>query len=95
MGPIYRRLRSSSTFSLPFTPLARVLSLSLTRQKPFLCFTAVSSDCILNYLNADLMSEVGMSLSVATNLFWAGILTVSFPRMIQAFGPTGAVGFFA
>jgi len=36
-----------------------------------------------------------MSLAVATNLFWAGVLTVAFPRMISAFGPTGAVGFFA
>lgn len=39
--------------------------------------------------------EVGMSLAVAVNLFWAGVLTVAFPRMISAFGPTGAIGFFA
>ena len=36
-----------------------------------------------------------MSLSVATNLFWAAILTVVFPRLIDVFSLTGAVGFFA
>jgi len=36
-----------------------------------------------------------MSLAVAVNLFFAGILTVAFPRMISAFGPTGAIAFFA
>lgn len=36
-----------------------------------------------------------MSLAVAVNLFFAGILTVAFPRMTTAFGPTGALGFFA
>ena len=39
--------------------------------------------------------EVGMSLSVATNLFWAAILTVVFPRLTNVFGLTGAVAFFA
>lgn len=36
-----------------------------------------------------------MSISVATNLFWAAILTVTFPRLIKVFGLVGAVGFFA
>ena len=39
--------------------------------------------------------EVGMSLSVATNLFWAGTLTVVFPRLVSVMTLTGAVGFFA
>ena len=39
--------------------------------------------------------EVGMSLSVATNLFWAGLLTVCFPRLVSVFTLVGAVGFFA
>lgn len=39
--------------------------------------------------------EVGMSLSVAINLFFAGVLTLVFPRMTSVFGATGAVGFFA
>lgn len=39
--------------------------------------------------------EVGMSLAVAVNLFWAGVLTLTFPRMTAVFGPTGALGFFA
>ena len=36
-----------------------------------------------------------MSLAVAVNLFFAGVLTVTFPRMTAVFGPTGALGFFA
>ncbi|KAF2141058.1 uncharacterized protein K452DRAFT_272874 [Aplosporella prunicola CBS 121167] len=39
--------------------------------------------------------EVGMSLSVATNLFFAGVLTLVFPRMTAALGNTGALSFFA
>ena len=36
-----------------------------------------------------------MSISVATNLFWAAILTVVFPRLTTVFGLTGSVAFFA
>lgn len=36
-----------------------------------------------------------MSLSVAVNLFFAGILTLIFPQMTSVFGATGALGFFA
>lgn len=39
--------------------------------------------------------EVGMSWAVATNLFWASVLTVSFPRLLAAFTPQGAFGFYA
>ncbi|KAL9635848.1 MAG: hypothetical protein Q9164_003211, partial [Protoblastenia rupestris] len=39
--------------------------------------------------------EVGMSLSVATNLFWAAILTVVFPRLTDVLGLTGSLAFFA
>ncbi|KAF8519113.1 hypothetical protein BU17DRAFT_75968 [Hysterangium stoloniferum] len=39
--------------------------------------------------------EVGMSWAVATNLFWAAVLSVSFPRILDAFTPTGAFGFYA
>lgn len=39
--------------------------------------------------------EVGMSWAVATNLFWAAVLSVSFPRILGAFGSTGAFGFYA
>ena len=39
--------------------------------------------------------EIGMGFAVATNLFWAGVLTLTFPRLVAAFGPTGAVCFFA
>lgn len=36
-----------------------------------------------------------MSFAVAINLFFASILTVTFPRLTKVFGPTGALGFFA
>ncbi|KAK4047737.1 hypothetical protein OIV83_005245 [Microbotryomycetes sp. JL201] len=39
--------------------------------------------------------EVGMSWAVATTLFWASILGITFPRMISAMTPTGAFGFYA
>lgn len=39
--------------------------------------------------------EVGMSWAVATCLFWAAVLSISFPRLIRAFTPTGAFGFYA
>jgi len=39
--------------------------------------------------------EVGMSWAVATNNFWASILSLTFPRMLQAFTPQGAFGFYA
>ncbi|KAK5079071.1 hypothetical protein LTS08_003778 [Lithohypha guttulata] len=39
--------------------------------------------------------EVGMGWAVATCLFWAGVLGLTFPKILQAFGPTGAFGFFA
>lgn len=39
--------------------------------------------------------EVGMSWAVATNNFWASILTISLPRMLAAFTPQGVFGFYA
>ena len=36
-----------------------------------------------------------MSFSVATNFFWAGILTVTFPHLRNKLGPTAALGIFA
>ena len=35
------------------------------------------------------------SWAVATNLFWAAVISVTFPRMVGAFGNTGAFGFYA
>ena len=34
--------------------------------------------------------EVGMGASVATNLFWAAVLSITFPRLLAAFTPVGA-----
>lgn len=39
--------------------------------------------------------EMGMSWAVATNLFWASVLSLTFPRLLGALGPTGAFGFYA
>jgi len=39
--------------------------------------------------------EVGMSWAVATNNFWGAVLSVSLPRMLAAFTPTGVFGFYA
>ena len=39
--------------------------------------------------------EMGMGLAVAVNLFFAGVLTVVFPRLDTALGDTGTLGLFA
>ncbi|KAF9446294.1 hypothetical protein P691DRAFT_776969 [Macrolepiota fuliginosa MF-IS2] len=39
--------------------------------------------------------EMGMSWAVATCLFWAAVLSLTFPRMLAALGSVGAFGFYA
>lgn len=39
--------------------------------------------------------EVGMGWAVATCLFWAAVLSISFPAILAALTPTGAFGFYA
>ncbi|KAF9559864.1 hypothetical protein CPC08DRAFT_742953 [Agrocybe pediades] len=39
--------------------------------------------------------EMGMAWAVATNLFWASVLSLTFPRLISAFTSVGAFGFYA
>ena len=39
--------------------------------------------------------EVGMSWAVATCLFWAAVLSITFPRLLIAFHPVGAFIFYA
>lgn len=39
--------------------------------------------------------EVGMGWAVATNLFWAAVLSITFPRLLAALGPVGAFCFYA
>ncbi|KAJ5251538.1 hypothetical protein N7489_001948 [Penicillium chrysogenum] len=39
--------------------------------------------------------EVGMAWAVATNNFWASVLSLTFPWMLRAFSPQGAFGFYA
>lgn len=38
--------------------------------------------------------EVGMSWAVATCLFWAAVLSLTWPRMVAVMSPTGAFGFY-
>ncbi|KAH9214579.1 putative polyol transporter 5 [Leptodontidium sp. 2 PMI_412] len=39
--------------------------------------------------------EIGMSWAVATNNFWATVVSLTFPRQLKAFGVQGAFGFYA
>ncbi|EPS34365.1 hypothetical protein PDE_09329 [Penicillium oxalicum 114-2] len=39
--------------------------------------------------------EIGMAWAVATNNFWASILSLTAPYMLRAFKPQGAFGFYA
>ncbi|KAF8193766.1 hypothetical protein BJ912DRAFT_1031101 [Pholiota molesta] len=39
--------------------------------------------------------EMGMSWAVATCFFWAAVLSLTFPRLLSAFGSVGAFGFYA
>lgn len=39
--------------------------------------------------------EVGMSWAVATNNFWASVLSLTLPRMLKAMKPQGVFGFYA
>lgn len=36
-----------------------------------------------------------MAWAVATCLFWAAVLSITFPRMLAAMTPQGAFGFYA
>lgn len=36
-----------------------------------------------------------MGFAVATNLFWAAMLTITFPRMLAAMTALGAFAFYA
>lgn len=39
--------------------------------------------------------EIGMAWAIATNSFWGSVLSLTFPRMLRAFKPQGAFGFYA
>ncbi|KAH8599210.1 putative polyol transporter 5 [Bisporella sp. PMI_857] len=39
--------------------------------------------------------EMGMSWAVATNNFWATVVSITFPRQLRAFGVPGAFSFYA
>lgn len=39
--------------------------------------------------------EVGMGFAVATCLFWAAVLSITFPKILETFTEVGAFGFYA
>ncbi|KAI0194935.1 hypothetical protein EV127DRAFT_203921 [Xylaria flabelliformis] len=39
--------------------------------------------------------EVGMAFAVATNLFWAAVLGITFPKILASLGVVGAFGLYA
>lgn len=39
--------------------------------------------------------EIGMSWAVATCHFWASVLSITFPTLLERFKPVGAFGFYA
>ncbi|KAI0456017.1 sugar transporter-domain-containing protein [Xylaria acuta] len=39
--------------------------------------------------------EVGMAFAVATNLFWAAVLGITFPKILSSLGVVGAFGLYA
>ncbi|KAJ2981384.1 hypothetical protein NUW58_g6702 [Xylaria curta] len=39
--------------------------------------------------------EVGMAFAVATNLFWAAVLSITFPKILESLGVVGAFGLYA
>ena len=39
--------------------------------------------------------EQGMAWAVSTCLFWAAVLSITLPRMLAVFSPTGVFGFYA
>jgi MFS family permease len=39
--------------------------------------------------------ELGLGWSSANTFFWASVLSLTFPRLLATFGPTGAFGFYA
>ncbi len=39
--------------------------------------------------------DVGMGFAVTTCLFWAPVLSITFPRLLAAFTLAGAFGFYA
>lgn len=65
----------------------------------FACFYSVGEGPVPFAYSAEVFPithrEVGMSWAVATCLFWASVLSLTFPRMKGAMGPTGAFGFYA
>ncbi|SNX87241.1 related to HXT5 - Hexose transporter with moderate affinity for glucose [Melanopsichium pennsylvanicum] len=65
----------------------------------FACFYSVGEGPVPFTYSAEVFPlaqrEQGMAWAVATCLFWAAVLSITFPRMLRAMTPTGAFGFYA
>ncbi|MCJ1402163.1 hypothetical protein MMC11_005382 [Xylographa trunciseda] len=84
---LFAAIYSPGEGPVPFTYSAEAFPLFHRGKLPEVCgMPGLCLTCML---------EVGMGFAVAVNLFWAGILTIVFPRMTDVFTPTGAVAFFA
>ena len=83
---IFAALYSVGEGPVPFTYSAELIPLS------HLVGSAFGSDGFISDLN---LTELGMLFAVATNLFWAGVLSVTFPRMLYVMGATGTFCFYA
>jgi MFS family permease len=80
---------------VPFTYSAEVFPLShrgKCRMKHTISFAFSETETRLTSFH---LAEVGMAWAVATCLFWAAVLSITFPRMLRAMSPTGAMCFYA
>jgi hypothetical protein len=74
----------------------KVLCRLPTRRKFSHCLTEVCTE--VGRREGNLLTshtEVGMAWAVATCLFWAAVLSITFPRMLAVMSPQGAFGFYA
>lgn len=91
-------LAAGFSFYIPESSSARLGVIALFVYL-FAAFYSVGEGPVPYVLSAEVFPlshrEVGMGWAVATTLFWAAVLSITFPRILEAFTPTGAFGFYA
>jgi len=75
---------------VPFTYSAEVFPLSHREVGMYIFSMKIDMVWELTCVNSS-----GMAWAVATCLFWAAVLSLTWPRMVAAMTPTGAFGFYA
>jgi hypothetical protein len=78
----------------PFTAREKVQSPSRTRQRFSLSLTARWAWCVFIFWDSSSFNAA-QSFAVATCLFFASVLSLTFPRILHSFGAVGAFGFYA